>query len=67
MVWINGEPVLGVKPVKKLSPKARIAEKKAVPTVAEGLVMPYLKSDRLLDKDSLNRAAKEMGSSKGSK
>ncbi|HAS6550091.1 TPA: LysM peptidoglycan-binding domain-containing protein [Vibrio parahaemolyticus] len=67
LVWINGQPVLSLKPVKKLSPKARITEKKAVPTVAEGLVMPYLKSDRLLDQDALNNAAKVMGSSKGSK
>ncbi|MGR5212979.1 LysM peptidoglycan-binding domain-containing protein [Vibrio rotiferianus] len=67
LVWINGQPVLSLKPVKKLSPKARITEKKAVPTIAEGLVLPYLNSDRLvLDKD-LESAAKVMGSSKGSK
>ncbi|NOH69537.1 LysM peptidoglycan-binding domain-containing protein [Vibrio rotiferianus] len=67
LVWINGQPVLSLKPVKKLSPKARITEKKAVPTIAEGLVLPYLSSDRLvLDKD-LESAAKVMGSSKGSK
>ena len=67
LVWINGQPVLSLKPVKKLSPKARITEKKAVPTVAEGLVMPYLKSDRLVDDETLENAAKVMGSSKGSK
>jgi len=67
LVWINGQPVLSLKPVKKLSPKARITEKKAVPTVAEGLVMPYLKSDRLLDQDALNKAAKVMGNKKDNK
>ncbi len=67
LVWINGQPVLSLKAVKKLSPKARITEKKAVPTVAEGLVMPYLKSDRLVDDETLENAAKVMGSSKGSK
>lgn len=67
LVWINGQPVLRLKPVKKLSPKARITEKKAVPTVAEGLVMPYLKSDRLVDDETLDNAAKVMGSSKGNK
>ena len=67
LVWINGQPVLSLKPVKKLSPQARITEKKAVPTVAEGLVMPYLSSDRLVDKETLENAVKVMGSSKGSR
>ncbi|CAM3135932.1 LysM domain-containing protein [Vibrio mytili] len=67
LVWINGQPVLSLKPVKKLSPQARITEKKAVPTVAEGLVMPYLKSDRLVDDETLKNAAKVMGSNQGSK
>lgn len=67
LVWINGQPVLSLKPVKKLSPKARITEKKAVPTVAEGLVMPYLSSDRLVDEETLESAFKVMGSTKGSK
>ncbi|PFG45667.1 nucleoid-associated protein YgaU [Vibrio sp. ES.051] len=67
LVWINGQPVLSLKPVKKLSPKARITEKKAVPTVSEGLVTPYLKSDRLVDDATLENAAKVMGSNKGSK
>ncbi len=67
LVWINGQPVLSLKPVKKLSPQARITEKKAVPTVAEGLVMPYLSSDRLVDKETLDNAVKVMGSSKGSR
>lgn len=67
LVWINGQPVLSLKPVKKLSPKARITEKKAVPTVAEGLVMPYLSSDRLVDEETLGNAVRVMGSTKGSK
>ncbi len=67
LVWINGQPVLSLKPVKKLSPQARITERKAVPTVAEGLVIPYLNSDRLVDEDTLDNAVKVMGSTKGSK
>ncbi|MBR9875833.1 MAG: LysM peptidoglycan-binding domain-containing protein [Vibrionaceae bacterium] len=66
LVWINGQPVLSLKPVKKLSPQARITEKKPVPTVAEGLVMPYLSSDRLVDEETLDNAAKVIGSAKGS-
>ncbi len=65
LVWINGQPVLSLKPVKKLSPQVRITERKAVPTVAEGLVMPYLNSDRLTDEETLNNAAKVMGNTKG--
>ncbi len=67
LVWINGQPVLSLKPVKKLSPQARITERKAVPTVAEGLVIPYLNSDRLVDEETLDNAVKVMGSTKGSK
>lgn len=67
LVWVNGQPVLSLKPVKKLSPKARITEKKAVPTVAEGLVMPYLSSDRLVDDETLDNAVKVMGSTKDGK
>lgn len=65
LVWRNGQPVLSLKPVKKLSPQARITKKKAVPTVAEGLVMPYLSSDRLVDKQTLDNAVKVIGSAKG--
>ncbi len=67
LVWVNGQPVLSLKPVKKLSPKARITEKKAVPTIAESLVLPYLSSDRLMDEDALENAVKVIGSTKGSK
>ncbi|WP_440887236.1 LysM peptidoglycan-binding domain-containing protein [Vibrio sp. WZ-1] len=67
LVWINGQPVLSLKPVKKLSPKVRVTEKKAVPTIEEGLVLPYLNSDRLVERSELENAAKVMGSSRGRK
>ncbi|MBW3698419.1 LysM peptidoglycan-binding domain-containing protein [Vibrio sp. T187] len=67
LVWRNGQPVLSLKPVIKLSPKIRISEKKAVPTVDEGLVLPYLNSDRLIDEDTLNAAARVLGTNEGRK
>ncbi|EGQ7932011.1 LysM peptidoglycan-binding domain-containing protein [Vibrio vulnificus] len=67
LVWKNGQPMLSLKPVVTLSPKARITEKKAVPTVDEGLVMPYLQSDRLLSKEKLSSVARVMGTSDGRK
>lgn len=67
LVWKNGQPMLSLKPVVTLSPKARITEKKAVPTVDEGLVLPYLQSDRLLDKEKLKNIARVMGTSDGRK
>ncbi|PMM38733.1 LysM peptidoglycan-binding domain-containing protein [Vibrio splendidus] len=65
LVWINGEPVLSLKPVIKLSPKIRISEKKAVPTVNEGLVLPYLQSDRLVEQQDIQVAQRVLGTSDG--
>ncbi|CAM2772272.1 LysM peptidoglycan-binding domain-containing protein [Vibrio ordalii] len=65
LVWRNGQPVLSLKPVIKLSPKVRVLEKKAVPTVQEGLVLPYLHTDRLLDKQALQESQRVLGASDG--
>ena len=65
LVWINGEPVLSLKPVIKLSPKIRVSEKKAVPTVNEGLVLPYLQSDRLVEQQDIQSAQRVLGTSDG--
>lgn len=67
LVWKNGQPVLSLKPMVKLSPKVRILEKKAVPTIAEELVLPYLQSDRLVDKAMLDNAQRVLGTSDGRK
>ena len=67
LVWINGQPVLSLKPVIKLSPKIRVSEKKALPTVNEGLVLPYLQSDRLVSESDLASAQRVLGTSDGRK
>ena len=65
LIWIDGEPVLSLKPVIKLSPKIRVLEKKAVPTVNEGLVLPYLQSDRLVEQQDIQSAQRVLGTSDG--
>ncbi|MFA0078735.1 LysM peptidoglycan-binding domain-containing protein [Vibrio artabrorum] len=65
LVWVNGEPVLSLIPVIKLSPKIRVSKKKAVPTLNEGLVLPYLQSDRLVELQDIQSAQRVLGTSDG--
>ncbi|KGY07839.1 LysM peptidoglycan-binding domain-containing protein [Vibrio sinaloensis] len=65
LVWRNGQPVLSLKPMVKLSPKVRVLDKKALPTINESLVLPYLESDRLLTEEELSTSARVLGSSDG--
>lgn len=67
LIWRNGQPVLSLKSMVKLSPKVRVLEKEAVPTLNKGLVLPYLESDRLIDKAELDKSERVLGSSKGKK
>ncbi|RNE82339.1 LysM peptidoglycan-binding domain-containing protein [Vibrio cholerae] len=63
LFWRDGQPVLSLKPMRKLSPQVRVLEKQAVPTVQEGLVLPYLQSDRLVAKTALQGSVRVIGSS----
>ncbi|MEW4533250.1 LysM peptidoglycan-binding domain-containing protein [Vibrio paracholerae] len=65
LFWRDGQPVLSLKPMRKLSPQVRVLEKQAVPTVQEGLVLPYLQSDRLMVKTALQGSVRVIGSSEG--
>ncbi|WP_337227391.1 LysM peptidoglycan-binding domain-containing protein [Vibrio cholerae] len=65
LFWRDGQPVLSLKPMRKLSPQVRVLEKQAVPTVQEGLVLPYLQSDRLMAKAALQGSVRVIGSSEG--
>ncbi|ENM3752497.1 LysM peptidoglycan-binding domain-containing protein [Vibrio cholerae] len=65
LFWRDGQPVLSLKPMRKLSPQVRVLEKQAVPTVQEGLVLPYLQSDRLMAKAALRGSVRVIGSSEG--
>ncbi len=65
LFWRDGQPVLSLKPMRKLSPQVRVLEKQAVPNVQEGLVLPYLQSDRLMAKTALQGSVRVIGSSEG--
>ncbi|EJF1758976.1 LysM peptidoglycan-binding domain-containing protein [Vibrio cholerae] len=65
LFWRDGQPVLSLKSMRKLSPQVRVLEKQAVPTVQEGLVLPYLQSDRLMAKTALQGSVRVIGSSEG--
>ncbi|WP_254789885.1 LysM peptidoglycan-binding domain-containing protein, partial [Vibrio cholerae] len=65
LFWRDGQPELSLKPMRKLSPQVRVLEKQAVPTVQEGLVLPYLQSDRLMAKTALQGSVRVIGSSEG--
>tara|TARA_Y100001956_G_C4115774_1_gene184822 strand:+ start:147 stop:1166 length:1020 start_codon:yes stop_codon:yes gene_type:complete len=65
LIWRNGRPMLSLKPMVKLSPKVRVLDKQALPTINEALVLPYLESDRLLSDQDLVSSARVLGSSDG--
>lgn len=65
LIWKNGQPVLSVKPMVKLSPKVRLSDKQPIPTLKEELVLPYLESDRLLSQAKVDSSARVLGSSNG--
>ncbi len=67
LTWQNGNPVLSVKPLKKLSPKMRTVIKEPVPTLPTSLVVPYLQSDRLIDATNYKEAHRVLGTSDGRK
>lgn len=65
LTWRDGQPVLSLKPLVKLSPQIRKVEKESVPTVNEGLLLPYLDNDRLVAKQEVDNSLRVMGSSEG--
>ena len=67
LMWRNGQPVLSLKPMRKLTPKLRIRDKDALPTLPDNLVMPYIKSDRLVSEETLVNAEHVLGTSDGRK
>lgn len=65
LIWRNGQPMLSLKPLLTLSPKARIIDKQAVPTLPEGLVLPYINSDRLVTEEVVDNAMRVVGTQDG--
>lgn len=67
LIWVNGEPMLSLKPMVKLSPKVRQVEKQALSAVKDGLIVPYLESDILLSNNELKSVSRVLGSSSGNR
>ena len=63
--WLDGQPVLSLKPFKKLSPKIRTVEKSPLPTVSPALIVPYLNSDKLIDQFTFEHAFHVLGTHDG--
>nr|WP_228767442.1 LysM peptidoglycan-binding domain-containing protein [Vibrio hibernica] len=67
LTWRNGQPLLSLKPMKKIGPHVRKQDKEAISTVDNGLIRPYLKSDQLLTEDRKSSALRVLGTSEGRK
>ncbi len=67
LTWQNGQPLLSLKPMKKITPHIRKSSKQAISTLSDGLVSPYLKSDQLLTTQQLEDALRVLGTSEGRK
>lgn len=67
LTWQNGQPLLSLKPMKKISPHVRKSSKDAISTLDDGLVLPYLKSDQLLTEEDQRNALRVLGTSEGRK
>ncbi len=65
LFWLNGQPILSRKPLIRLSPRARVANKEPVPTLPEELVLPYLNSDKLVTEEILSTAVRVVGTQDG--
>ncbi|CAE6885183.1 protein containing LysM domain [Vibrio sp. B1REV9] len=65
--WVNEQPVLSVKPIKKLSPKIRIIEKQPIVAPLEPLMLSGFQNNRLIDNNALTAAAKVIGNKSGHK
>ncbi|MCE2594239.1 LysM peptidoglycan-binding domain-containing protein [Motilimonas cestriensis] len=62
LTWVDGQPQLGRKRLKKMSPKPRIDEKRsAVPTIPLNIIEPFLTKDHIIDESLLKGAPRVMG------
>ncbi len=65
LIWVDGEPRLTRKPVKKLSPKAKVVELKPVSPADDTLLLPFLNQDILVDNKELAELPRVIGASSG--
>ncbi len=65
LVWQNGKPKLMFKPKVTLSPKVKRVKKQPVTVVEQGLVLPYLQSDQLVDMTNIETSSRVVGNNEG--
>ncbi len=65
LVWRNGQPKLQSKSVITLKPQAKQTQKLPLPTVEQGLVIPYLQLDRLIDLADVETSNRVVGNDEG--
>ncbi|MFT6984766.1 MAG: hypothetical protein ACJAT7_000567 [Psychromonas sp.] len=62
LIWINGEPQLTRKRLKKLSPTPRLEEKReAIPTIPLTAISAFLSKDHVINPDLLKSAPRLLG------
>tara|TARA_R110001583_G_scaffold2536_10_gene18284 strand:+ start:5891 stop:6979 length:1089 start_codon:yes stop_codon:yes gene_type:complete len=67
LIWIDGEPKLTRKPLKKLSPTPRLQEKSnAIPTIPLGAIEAFLSKDHIIDPTLLKGSPRLLGDAIGS-
>jgi len=67
LTWVDGEPRLTLKRIKKLSPTPRLQEKeKAIPTIPLQDISAFLSKDHIIDLSLLEKAPRILGDSIGS-
>ncbi|CAH8232577.1 LysM peptidoglycan-binding domain-containing protein [Vibrio aestuarianus] len=65
LIWQRSQPQLSVKPRVKQSPQVRVLAKRALPIVEESLLLRYLHTDRLVEKQIVQRSQRVLGASSG--
>jgi len=66
LVWINGEPQLTRKRLKKLSPTPRLEEKRLpIPTIAVSSISSFLSKDHMINPDLVASAPRLIGDALG--
>jgi len=62
LIWVDGQPRLTRKELKKLSPTPRLAEKlEPIPTIPLNVISPFLSKDHVIDEDLLKGAPMVLG------
>ncbi|WP_354622930.1 LysM peptidoglycan-binding domain-containing protein [Psychromonas sp. MME2] len=62
LIWVNGEPQITRKQLKKLSPTTRIEEKRAaIPTIPLASISAFLSRDHVINPDLIKSAPRLLG------